>query len=82
MGVFILLFAVVFMFAGFFRTKFAIGLIALGMFADVLAFLNLFIPAGNQHQTGLMIAIAAGCGLIFVALFLLLVREWKKVIGD
>jgi uncharacterized membrane protein len=78
MGVVILLAAVVLMFAGFFRTRFSIGLIALGMLADVLAFLNLFIP---QKQAGMMVAIATVCGLIFVALFVLLMREWKKVIS-
>ncbi len=81
MGVIILLLSVALMFASFFRTRFSIGFIALGMFADVLAFLNLFIPAAEKHQSGLMFAIAAACGLAFVALFFLLAREWKKVIG-
>lgn len=81
MGVVILLLSIAAMFASFFRTRFSIGLIAFGMFADVLAFLNLFIPAAEKTQTGLMFAVAAACGLTFIALFVLLAREWKKIVS-
>ena len=81
MGVIFMLLCIGAMFAGFFRTRFSVGIIALGMFADVLAFLNLFISLLNQKQNGLAIAVGAACALVFVVLFFLLVREWKKVIG-
>ena len=81
MGLVILLLSIVFMFAAFFQTRFAIGLIALGMFADVIAFLNLFISLLNQKQNGLAAVVGVACGLIFVGLFCLFVREWKMIIG-
>jgi hypothetical protein len=81
MGLVILLLSIALMFAAFFRTRFSIGLIALGMLADVLAFLNLFIALLNQRQNGLAALVGVACGLIFVVLYCLFVREWKKVIG-
>ena len=81
MGLVILLLSILFMFAAFFRTRFSIGLIALGMLADVLAFLNLFISLLNQKRNGLAAAVGVACALIFVALYCLFAREWKKVIG-
>lgn len=81
MGLVILLLSLLLLFASFFRTRFSIGLIALGMLADVLAFLNLFISLLNRRQNGMAAAVGVACVLIFVALYCLFAREWKKVIG-
>jgi hypothetical protein len=44
------------------------------MLVDVVAFLKFFIPTGS-------ITVAIVAGLVFILLFILLVREWKKVAG-
>jgi tellurite resistance protein TehA-like permease len=72
MGLGLLLLSVVLLFVGLFRTRATMGFIGLGMLADVLAFLNLFIPNGS-------VIVAVVCAIIFILLFILLVREWKKV---
>jgi hypothetical protein len=59
---------------GFFRISVAFGAICIAMLVDVVAFLKFFIPTGS-------ITVAIVAGLVFILLFILLVREWKKVAG-
>jgi hypothetical protein len=48
---------------------------------DVFLFLKLFIPlqSTGQNSSALIVGIIAGS--IFVLIFILLVKEWKKIIG-
>ncbi len=73
MGLVLLLLSVALLFVSLFRTRATMGFIGLGMLLDVLAFLNLFIPTGS-------VIVAGACAIIFILLFVLLVREWKKVL--
>jgi hypothetical protein len=48
---------------------------------DVFLFLKFFIPLSStgQNSSALLVGIIAGS--IFVLIFILLVKEWKKIIG-
>ncbi|MDT7543394.1 MAG: hypothetical protein QOE33_3298 [Acidobacteriota bacterium] len=74
LGGFLSLAALVMVMISFFRVSIAFGAICIAMLVDVVAFLKLFIPTGS-------ITVAIVAGLIFILLFFLLVREWKKVAG-
>ena len=79
-GFAILALSLVLMFAAFFRTRAAIGFIALGILADVLAFLNLFISLSNQNRNALAATVAVICGIVFVVLLILFIREYGKLL--
>jgi hypothetical protein len=48
---------------------------------DVFLFLKFFIPlkSSGQNSSALLVGVVAAS--IFVLVFILLVREWKKIIG-
>jgi hypothetical protein len=48
---------------------------------DVFLFLKFFIPlkSSGQNSSALLVGVVAAS--IFVLIFILLVREWKKIIG-
>ncbi|MDQ3820520.1 MAG: hypothetical protein M3362_22950 [Acidobacteriota bacterium] len=56
------------------RVSVAFGAIVVGIIIDVAAFLYFFVPTASN-------AVAVAAALAFAVLFVLLVREWKKVSG-
>ncbi len=56
-------------------------LLALTGVIDVFLFLKFFIPlkTAGRNSFALMVGIIAGS--VFVLMFVLLVKEWKKIIG-
>lgn len=56
-------------------------LLSLAGVIDVFLFLKFFIPlmSTGQNASALLVGIIAGA--VFVLVFILLVKEWKKIIG-
>lgn len=48
---------------------------------DVFLFLTFFIPLLSTGQNVFALLVALVAGTIFVIIFILLVKEWKKIIG-
>ena len=48
---------------------------------DVFLFLKVFIPLESAGQNSSALVVAVIAGSIFVLIFVLLVKEWKKIIG-
>ena len=48
---------------------------------DVFLFLKLFIPLESTGQNSSALVVGIIAGSIFVLIFILLVKEWKKIIG-
>ena len=48
---------------------------------DVFLFLKFFIPLQSTGQTSSALLVGLIAGTIFVLIFILLVKEWKKIIG-
>jgi hypothetical protein len=47
----------------------------------VFLFLKLFIPLINAGQTVAALLVGIVAGTIFIFIFILLVKEWKRIIG-
>jgi hypothetical protein len=56
-------------------------LLALVMMLDVFLFLKFFIPLASAGRTSAAILVGIVAATVFVLLFILLVKEWKKIIG-
>ena len=48
---------------------------------DVFLFLKLFVPLLSTGQNSFALLVAIIAASIFVLIFILLVKEWKKIIG-
>jgi hypothetical protein len=48
---------------------------------DVFLFLKLFIPLESAGQNSPALVVAVIAGSIFILIFVLLLKEWKKIIG-
>jgi multisubunit Na+/H+ antiporter MnhB subunit len=47
----------------------------------VFLFLKLFIPLINAGQNFAALLVGAIAGILFILIFILLVKEWKRIIG-
>jgi hypothetical protein len=56
-------------------------LLALAMMIDTFLFLKFFIPLASAGRTSAAILVGIVAATVFVLLFVLLVKEWKKIIG-
>lgn len=48
---------------------------------DVFLFLKVFIPLESAGQNFSALVVAVIAGSIFILIFVLLVKEWKRIIG-
>ena len=58
------------------------GLLAIAGTIDVFVFLLFFVPLVNQGSMILATTLAVAATAIFVLIFILLVKEWKKMLGS
>lgn len=56
-------------------------LLSLVRVIDVVLFLKFFIPLKSNGQNTFALLVAIVAGAVFGLIFILLVREWKKIIG-
>lgn len=56
-------------------------LLSLAGVIDVFLFLKLFIPLKSTGQNSAALVVGVIAGSIFILIFILLVKEWKKIIG-